>query len=79
MPNWIVAKLDNQSYIPGKQLLPRLAVGCLVFAAGMGFGTYFLAQMMTPYLRHKNEEYLRTHRPPDSPPLPARAAGGTTP
>ena len=55
----------NESSISGKRLLPGLAVGCLVFAAAMGFGVFFIAQVWTPYLKQKNAEYLRTHRPPE--------------
>lgn len=53
-----MAYADNNSSIPGKRLLPRLAVGCLVFAAIMGFGTFLLGQMMTPYLKKKNDQYM---------------------
>lgn len=67
-----MASLNEEPGIPGKRLLPRLAIGCLLFAAIMGFGTYWIANLMTPVLRKRNEEYLRTHqgRLPDNGPTP---------
>lgn len=55
--------VDNSS-VPGKKLLPRLAVGCLLFAAIMGFGTYLIAKAMTPWLEKRNADYLKTHSAP---------------
>jgi len=54
-----VIKVDDSTSIAGKKLVPRLAVGCLIFAAVMGFGTFFLAQMMSPYLKKRNDQYLQ--------------------
>jgi hypothetical protein len=62
----------NESYVEGRRLFPRLVIGCLLFAAVMGFGIYGLGRVLTPYLRHKNDEYLRTHRPPGGPAMPKR-------
>ncbi|AIE85407.1 hypothetical protein [Fimbriimonas ginsengisoli] len=58
-----MASADSPPPISGKRFVPQLAVGCLLFAAIMGFGTYFLAQLMTPGLKKKNAEYLKTHHP----------------
>ena len=53
--------MDESSGIPGKRLLPQLGVGCLLFAALMGFGTYYIGQLMIPGAKKANEEYMRTH------------------
>lgn len=62
--------VQDQSAVSGKRLIPQLAVGCLLFAALLGFGTYFLGKLTTPYFIKKNEEYLRTHRPPANEQVP---------
>lgn len=54
-----VIKVDDSVVIPGKKLVPRLAVGCLVFAAVMGFGTFFIAQWISPFLKKRNDQYLQ--------------------
>ena len=38
--------------IPGKKLLPMLAIGCLVFCLVLGFGTFFIAKWTTPFFEH---------------------------
>jgi hypothetical protein len=39
--------IENE--VSGKKLIPQLAIGCLLFAALMGFGTVLFAKMTTPY------------------------------
>jgi len=39
----------NDQVVDGKSLLPKLAVGCLVFAVIMSAGVYFFAQATTPF------------------------------
>jgi len=51
-----VAKADMEKYVSGKRFLPVLGVGCLLFAAVMGFGTYSCANVMTPWLKKRNAE-----------------------
>jgi hypothetical protein len=68
-----VAKANETPPIPGKRLIPQLAIGCLLFAAVMGFGTYFVAQLMTPGLKKRNDEYMKTHRPKDIGQVPPTA------
>lgn len=50
---------SNDQSVQGKKFLPLLAVGCLVFAAVMGFGTYFVANLFIP----KNREAAPIARP----------------
>lgn len=69
-----MAKANPTRPIPGKRLLPQLAVGCLLFAALMGYGTYALANLATPYLKKRNEEYMKEHRHPKAIAEPAPAA-----
>ena len=35
--------------VSGKKLVPALAIGCLLFALFMGFGTWGFAKLTTPY------------------------------
>jgi hypothetical protein len=63
--------------ISGKRLLPGLVVGCLLFSVIMGFGTYFVAQAVTPYLKKKNSDYLKTHKAPEAVPSPPATPGTT--
>jgi len=65
-----VARVETDPGIPGKKLLPQLGIGCLVFGALMGFGTYGIARLWTPYLAKKNAEYLKTHHAPNLPKAP---------
>ncbi len=46
-----VANADPVKAINGKRLILILAVGSVVFTVVMGFGTYLLAQVMTPLLQ----------------------------
>lgn len=51
--------------IPGRILLPRLAIGCLLFAGIMGVGTYMIAQWTTPYFLKKAAEHLKEQGYPE--------------
>lgn len=52
---------ESPKSVPGKVLLPQLGVGCLIFTLVMGYGTFWLARVTTPFFVNKNKEYLRTH------------------
>jgi hypothetical protein len=52
--------------VSGKALLPRLAVGCLLFAVVMSAGVYAFAQWTTPFfaeLAKKNAPKAQTSQP----------------
>ena len=59
-------KPTRTATIPGKVLLPRLAVGCLLFAGLMGLGTYMIAQWTTPYFEKKAAEHLKEQGYPEA-------------
>ncbi len=42
--------------INGKLVVVCLAVGSVVFTIVMGFGTYFFAKVLTPYLDHSGSK-----------------------
>jgi len=46
-----MANADPVKPINGKKLILICGFGSIVFAAVMGFGTYFAAQLMTPFLQ----------------------------
>ena len=60
--------------ISGKKFVPMAAVGCLVFAAVLGFGTYLLGVWTTPLLKKRTEDYLKHNKPPKSAAVPASPA-----
>ncbi|CAN5621044.1 hypothetical protein BH11ARM2_BH11ARM2_35080 [soil metagenome] len=41
--------------VSGKRFVPALFLGVVVFAAVMGFGTWWLAQSTTPWLKARFE------------------------
>ena len=45
-----MANADPIKPINGKKLILTLGFGSIIFTIVMGFGTYFLAQLMTPIL-----------------------------
>jgi len=45
-----MSSADPIQPVNGKKLILVLGVGAVVFTAVMGYGTYFLAQWMTPRL-----------------------------
>lgn len=49
-----MANVDPIKPINGKKLILVCGVGAVLFTAGMGFGTYFLAKIMTPLLQKHN-------------------------
>lgn len=46
-----MANADPVKPINGKKLVLALGLGSVLFTAVMGFGTYLLAQVMTPLLQ----------------------------
>jgi hypothetical protein len=68
----VMANADPVKPINGKRLILILGVGSVLFAAIMGFGTYFVAQLITPLLqKHPAEkpriQYLKPEKPPEYP------------
>lgn len=57
--------------VSGKRLIPALAVGCLIFAVVMGFGTYLVARIATPFF-----EKHAPKPPPNAPGPPAPSTFG---
>ena len=57
-----VANADPIKPINGKRLILILGVGAFIFTVVMGFGTYALAQLMTPMLK-KNAPKVAGQRP----------------
>jgi CHASE3 domain sensor protein len=51
--------MDNVRSYKGKRFVFLLFLGLVVFAAVMGFGTFWIANLMTPGLRARNEEAQR--------------------
>ena len=46
-----VANVNTTKTINGKKLVLILGVGSVLFTIVMGFGTFFLAKVMTPFLQ----------------------------
>jgi hypothetical protein len=42
--------------IPGKRLVPRLAIGCVLFALLGLLGTFAIANLLKPFFQGKAEE-----------------------
>ena len=52
-----MSNVDPVKPINGKKLILTLGVGAVVFTAVMGFGTYWLANKMTPILERNAPKY----------------------
>ena len=48
-----MANADPVKPINGKKVILVCGIGAVVFTIVMGFGTYFLAQIMTPFLEKR--------------------------
>ena len=42
--------------LPGKRLVPQLAVGCFVIAIVGVLGTYLLGNALQPFFKHRRED-----------------------